>query len=210
MPQGYEILASRDLSILIEEHQGRLLYQNKEDFSFVYQLGDQRMVWRPPIGSKGILFDNEAVMQEVLKHGVPIEDNSDPFKANQEHILDIGNEIGYWLQVLSERLDIMPDIHNDDLRYYKKINQKVNKVERDKRYMELAMPLGIFIGEKMRRGTDAQWKLKKRYGYRPYFEPFLEDSNAKAYLPWFKLGEHLNKRYFNLEKYLDTVKHFGR
>lgn len=212
MDQGYEIRPAKELLDLIKNENGNFLYQNEDDMSKVFLINDQRIVWFPGIGRKGILFQNENVMKAVLENGVPIEEDSfNPFKANQEHLLHLNQHANYWLQVLSEKLGIDINVENDDIKYYKEISKNVNRFDPDKRYEELFIPLGIFVGEKMKLGTDAQWQLRKEYGYKPYHTPTLMESNDRELNPWYKLFDHLvDKKKFNFETFWKFVDHFGR
>ncbi|WP_179091418.1 hypothetical protein, partial [[Flexibacter] sp. ATCC 35208] len=106
-------------------------------------------------------------------------------------------------------LDLEIDVNKDDASYYKEISKRVNKIDPDDRNTDLFIPLGIFIGEKIKRGTSAHWQVEKKYGYRPYFMPILIDASEKKYHPWYKLYEHLSKKKFDFDKYLTLVNSLG-
>ncbi|OMP74552.1 hypothetical protein, partial [[Flexibacter] sp. ATCC 35208] len=106
-------------------------------------------------------------------------------------------------------LDLEIDVQKDDTAYYNAISKKVNKIDPQQRYMDLFIPLGIFIGEKMRRSKSAHWQVEKKYGYRPYFMPILMDGNDNRYLPWYRLDQHLSKKKFDLDTYLTYMNKLG-
>jgi hypothetical protein len=193
--KDYEIKTVDELFDIIEKDKASMLYQNENNLSLIYKLKDGKMILVPAIGSKGLIFENERKLDELVSKGdIPLEeDDPNPFQINKEKIKNLSENVNYYLKILSDTLGIKIEINNDDSTYYDEINKRIKAIGYDKTYNTLYIPLGIFVGEKIKRQTGAEWQLIKKFGYNPYYEPALVTSNKK-YFPWYKLADMLLER----------------
>ena len=207
MNQDYSIKTVKNLLNEIEERKGIYLYQDEFNRSMIYELPDKQIILLPTIGIKGIVFKNIELMKENTKFGVPlIEEHPNPFQKDIDKLSDLEKlekHIPYYLQYLSEELNIELDIVNESPEYFSLLSNKINKYGCQKAYDNLFIPIGIFIGEKLRKRNMGTWILYKRYAYNPYFEPQIAKGSNVSH-PWYGLAKMLlNKRRINFCEYYE-------
>lgn len=204
---GYEIKPVDELAEMRNKLNAQFVYQDEESLAHIYKLQDGRMILFPAIGKDGLIFENENKLKNALsKGGIPLnEETQNPFQINRERIKNFENNIDYFLKIMSDTLNINIDVNNDDALYYEEINKHIKSLGYEKAYNSLFIPIGVFVGEKIRKRTASEWGLKKEYGYNPYYIPELSTSD-KVYYPWYKLAHMLlERKKFDLENYISLV-----
>ena len=201
---GYEIKPVDDLIEIRNKQNAQFVYQDEESLAHIYKLQDGRMILLPAIGKDGLVFESERNLKEVLSHGnIPLkEDDPNPFQIDRERIKNFESNIDYFLKMMSDTLDININVSNDDTLYYKEISKRIRDFGYEKAYNTLFIPIGIFVGEKIKKKTLSQWGLKKEYGYNPYYIPELTTSD-RVYYPWYKLADMLlERKKFDLQTHI--------
>jgi hypothetical protein len=204
MSQDYSVKKAKILLDEIRQKNGVMLYQDKFNRSFIYQLPDCQIILIPAIGVKGIIFRNLESMKEHTKFGIPIEEeHPNPFQQNVDKLSNIEEHVPYYLEYLSKELGIELDLSNESPTYFALLSDNINKYGLQKSFKHLFIPLGIFVGEKLRKKNIGDWGLVKKYGYNPYFEPIIKQGTS-VFHPWYGLAKMLlYKRYFNFVEYYE-------
>lgn len=204
----YEIHDIDDLFLLIKQENFQQLPQDPDNLAFIYKNSKDKIIFIPPVGSRGIFFENEMAYRNALSapESFPLkEENPNPFQSEQSRIASLESNILYYFEVLNQELSIRIDALNDDLTYLDSIDQRIKNYGYQKTYEKLFIPLGVFFGEKIKAKKNATWRLNKKFGYMPYFEPTLIDDN-REYFPWYKLFDMLiERKTFNTSNYYQQI-----
>jgi hypothetical protein len=193
MNNNYIIKPVREFLDHIDKRKG-LVKVDSFTNAALYTGNDGRFYLIPAVGYLGIESPELETLDSILRSGhIPIEEDGVNFLAeNRDLVSELPNGSGmriitgffqkYGLQIDTTTLTFDPTA----------LNAVVNKTKGEARFKEFAFALGVLIGERLRLTDPAQWILEKRYGYNPYYEPKLQNSEKKiVYNPWFYLTRKL-------------------
>ena len=202
----YIIIEIEKFHKLIREKDAEYLYQDSLNFSQIYKFKDGKMGLIPAVGNKCILFDSEKAFIDNTKDGIPIEEeNPNEFQKNVLLIADIENNTSLILTELEREINFKIDLDDESEEYYIKFSKALNEFKTNNVYERLFLPLTVFIGEKInRKYKGSRWVLDKKYGYNPYYEPFILNVDGTIYYPWYKLSANLlNKKKIDIKKIIE-------
>ena len=207
MNLNYEIMPVKDMFNDITDRHSQYIDFDPNTMAKTYRGNSGSYYLIPAIGPLGIKAQKE-VIDSIIKSGViPIEEKEpNPFKMEKERLLDIPENIDYYVSDLAKKLEI--EIRRDeeiDILLYKEINKKIKALDAGIAYERYFIPLGVVVGELVRKRVNGEWKVEKRYGYNPYYVPRITDRSNNNYLPWYKLAEMLLKKKFDIGQYIEDV-----
>jgi len=207
MGQKFVVENGKTLNELVKSRNAVLLYQDSINKATFYKLDDSRIVVYPAVGSKGVIINSEKDISEVFKNGFPIEEEApNHFQIERSKLIDIEKNIEFYLDELGKGLAIKVQLENDSASYYNEISHAINKMGYKNFYNSYFIHFGIFIGEKVRKLKGGHWELEKRYGYNPYYEPYVRTNNQVIVNPWYKMADILLKRKsFDLSYYFSLI-----
>jgi len=213
MGQDYKIMSDRELLAMISDMDGQFEYYDKETMAKVFRANNKGFILLPAVGRKGLFAEQQSVLDSIIKSGViPLEaDKPSPFEKEKSRLAKINDNISYYLTELNSKLQtsLTTDVEIDT-SLYKVINKKIRSLEPEEAYRQFFIPLGVVMGEIVRKKVNGEWKLDKRYAYNPYYVPYVTIGNDNNYLPWYKLADMLLNRKFDIKRYIEEVSKLKR
>ncbi|MCG2617456.1 hypothetical protein LZZ85_24370 [Terrimonas sp. NA20] len=190
----------------IDDINNQFIEQDSTTLATIYRGNSGIYYLMPAVGPYGIKARKE-VLDSILESGViPIEENPpNPFVKAKNELKKIDENIQFYLSELNSKLDLAITMELlADESFYSIINTKVNALDGEDSYRTLFIPLGVVVGEIVRIRENGEWRLNKKYGYNPYFIPYI--TNGKGYfLPWTKLADMLLEKKFDIKKYFKEI-----
>lgn len=208
MAQNYKVMLKKDLLNMIDNMNENFVYYDKETQSKIYTSNNREFILLPASGIKGIVAQERSILDSIIKNGIiPIEEEKpNLFQLEKSRLLNLQDNIEYYINTL--RIEIQMPLTKDsfkDISKFKEINKKIRSMNAEEAYYKIFIPLGVIIGEIVRDKINGSWKLDKRYGYNPYYVPYIKDDNNRNYLPWYKLADVLLNKKFNLDQHFASV-----
>jgi hypothetical protein len=208
MGQDYKIMSDIELLSMIDDMNEQFEYYDKETMAKIFRANNKGFILLPAVGKKGLFANEQSVLDSILKSGViPIEEeNLNLFQKEKRRLEKINDNVDYYLADLNNKLQTTITTDAEiDASLYKIINKKIKSIQPEEAYQSYFIPLGIVVGEIIRREVNGEWKLDKEYGYNPYYVPYVTLGNNKNYLPWYKLADMLLNKRFDIKRYIESV-----
>jgi hypothetical protein len=172
----YHILSIEDLNRIEKTKFSQIDTSYIVDYNgaFVTVFKDRTSILRPPVlgGDEGLLFDNVADMNEMIKSRTfPVKGNNSFWAQEKERVLNFSGSIPYYCNRLTELLDFKVEL-KDDADYLKEFSEVVNKKLKVKGGRNLLYHyLSIYIGEMIRLKVNGEWRLFPQYALNVYYVP---------------------------------------
>lgn len=189
MSQSYTIIRVTELLKMEANKNGKFLFQDENTRATVYSIDGGKYTLSPASGPLGLLIDNKEALYSILSTRIPIErENPSPFEL---YIADIKSlNVSKLVNELFEKLKLKMDADSLTKEDYKLIEKTIKNYPKNKRYHDLLVPLGFFIGENILKKIPGKWELYKEYGYNPYFIPLIKNANLEID-PFYKLTQKI-------------------
>lgn len=179
----------------------------------LYTLLDGRALLVPRIGGKALIYKSEQrLLEDIEQFGIPLPLPSvivpPPFLKEQERIINITQEVPYYLSMLEEITKTGLEISTDKT-YLDELSRQLNRALRSLKanafYDKFYVPTGIYTGEVIRLIVPSEWKTERRVLINPYFTPELFDQDNKKFNIWGPLVKSVMER-----KKIDIVDNMRR
>lgn len=208
MGQDYKIMSDVELLSMIDDMNEQFEYYDKETMAKVFRANNKGFILLPAVGIKGLFAEQQSVLDSIIKSGIiPIEpERLNLFEKERGRLEKINDNVDYYLSDLNEKLQMSLTTDKEiDTFLYKAINKKVKSLEPEEAYRQFFVPLGVVVGEIVRKKVNGEWKLNKLYGYNPYYAPYVTIGSNNNYLPWYKLADMLLNKKFDIKRYIEEV-----
>lgn len=208
MAQDYKVMSDVELLAMIDNMNEQFEYYDKGTMAKVFRANNKGFILLPAVGKKGLFAKEQSTIDTILKSGViPIEDeNPSPFTKEKGRLEKIEDNVVYYLSDLNAKLQLSLTAEEEiDTSFYKVINKQIKSLEPEEAYQQFFVPLGVVVGEIVRKKVNGEWKLNKLYGYNPYYVPYITIGSNSNYLPWYKLADMLLNKKFDIKRYIEEV-----
>lgn len=148
----------------------------------------------PAVGGRGIESNDKQALDSILESGhIPIEEDwPNMFVDNKMAVQNISDSARHVIAEYCKKFGLSIDIEDRSFDFGQ-LDSLINKTKKEERLSKFAFFVGLVIGEKIRFERHAVWKLEKRYGYNPFFEPKLFEPESKStYNPWYWIVRSLD------------------
>jgi hypothetical protein len=203
----YEVMPVEKMFDDITDMNNQFIEQDSITLATVYKGNSGMYYLMPAVGHYGIKANKETI-DSIIKSGIiPIEpERLNLFEKEKNRLEKINDNVDYYLSDLNEKLQMSLTTDKEiDTSLYKAINKKVKSLEPEEAYRQFFVPLGVVVGEIVRKKVNGEWKLNKLYGYNPYYAPYVTIGSNNNYLPWYKLADMLLNKKFDIKRYIEEV-----
>jgi hypothetical protein len=207
----YQVMKGQELAAMLKPEAVTDYTEDSATGARIYFLNTGKILLFPAEAKKGLLIEDKATLDSLLKTGIPIEDELGPFGKTQAELANLEANIGTMLKRLEAELKVPVNINDTSEEYYKSLNKAIKQYGYENFYNNLFVEFGVFIGEKLRKDYMLEWGVEKRYKAKPYLEPVLLTKEKMSVTPFYKLADALlEKKKFNFSQFYENVDMYAR
>lgn len=150
-------------------------YIQEDNSAFVTLFKDGTAVISPPVlgGDEGLYFlDRETMKKMVASASYPVKGTGSFWEREKERILDLENQMPYFLEKLSKLFGMEVKV-SQDIEYLGKLSQAITSTlkSKPKNRKDIHLMVGLYVAEVIRTRENARWGLFPLPSLNMAYEP---------------------------------------
>ncbi len=190
LEKGYEVIRVTDLIKLERKGDASLLFQDENTHATIYELKDGRFTLSPAAGPLGLLIKDRQALDEILRTKIPIEqEHISPFEKYFSDTSTFDSRL--IIKKLFSILKLPEKQTFNSKAELALIEEAIKKFPISRRYDEILVPLGVFIGSEILKKNKGNWVWVKQYKINPYYILCIKTNDGDKIDPYYKLADKL-------------------